>query len=128
MALREYQIVETSSGPMISHSRVSVFDVLEADENGMDMYEICQVYELTPRQVQTALDYITKFRERLLPILHDIQRKAAEREVYYTALALERLKQIEESPMTPERAALYTLIAQNREEREKNGYNGDDTE
>lgn len=80
-----YQILETNVGPVISESRVTVFDVLEAQENGQGLYEISMNYNLTPLQVETAFKYIAIHRERLLPILQEILVKAAEREAYYRA-------------------------------------------
>lgn len=119
-----YQILETDLGPMISESRTSVYDVLEAQEEGADLYEICQIYNLTPLQVRTALDYIALHRDRLLPELHEIQRIQAERKAYYDAIAAKIQAEIDASPMTPERQKFYELLAQKRAERAQRNGNG----
>jgi hypothetical protein len=53
-----YTIVETDIGPLISESRVSVFDVMDAHEAGDSIHEIGLTFNLSPLQVETALAYI----------------------------------------------------------------------
>lgn len=118
MMLPRYTILETSIGPVISESRVTVYDVMIAHDEGLNLYEIATTYNLTPLQVETALDYITQHRERLEPELVEIRAKAAEREAYYRALAAEREKLIADLPMTPLRVAFYALREQNRLKRQ----------
>lgn len=110
---------------MISESRTSVYDVLEAQEDGADLYEICQIYNLTPLQVRTALNYIALHRERLLPELHEIQRVQAERKAHYDAIAAKIQAELDASPMTPERQKFYERRAKNRE-RWKHEYGNDE--
>ena len=124
MTNSRYQIIEGDLGPMISDSRLTVFDVLEAEESGLNLYEICHVYNLTPLQVETALAYISEHREQLIPILRDIQAKAAEREAYYRARQMEIFREIEQSPPSPKRQVLNELMAKNRAERQKTSTNG----
>lgn len=106
-----YQILETSVGPVISESRVTVFDVLEAQENGQGLYEISMNYNLTPLQVETAFKYIAIHRERLLPILQEILVKAAEREAYYRAKQDKIRAEIDALPPDPVRQRLNELRA-----------------
>ena len=101
---------------MISESRVSVYDVMEAHDEGYSVREIRDIYNLSFYQVEVALEYIKAHRNELEPKLKAIQIKLAEREKYYRALAAEREQQIP-SVMTPERKALKALIEKSRRER-----------
>jgi hypothetical protein len=75
---------------------------------------------LSPMQVQVAFDYIEQHRERLQAELDEILKIAAERKRYYDTVAEEIKQKIAQMPMTPERAKLQELIAQNRARREAN--------
>jgi len=112
-----YHIIESDLGPLISESRMTVYDVLEAQNDGQTLYEISMNRNLTPMQVQVAFDYIEQHRERLQAELDEILRKAAERKRYYDTVAEEAKRRIAELPMTPEREKLQKLIAQNRARR-----------
>jgi uncharacterized protein (DUF433 family) len=111
------RIVESEVGPMISHSRVSVYDVMEAYSEGYNPSEICDIYNLSPHQVDVALAYIEQNRSRLEPKLKEIQAKLVEREQYHRALVAEREKQFPPREMTPEREAFYALLEKSRRSR-----------
>jgi len=104
-----YTIIESDIGPLISESRVSVFDVMEASDSGASTYEISAIFNLTPLQVETALAYIEAHRARLEPQLLEITQKQAEREIEYRRQAEEIKAHIATLPMTPERAAFHAL-------------------
>ena len=109
-------IIESEIGPLISESRATVYDVLEAHNEGYAPSEIARLYNLSPHQVQVALAYIAQHRAALEAKLQEILKTAAQREQYYRARAaeLEREKPI---CMTPQRRALQDLIDQNRRSR-----------
>lgn len=109
-------IIESEIGPLISESRATVYDVLEAHNEGYAASEIARLYNLSPYQVQVALAYIAQHRAALEAKLQEILKNAAQREQYYRARAaeLEREKPIR---MTPQRRALQDLIDQNRRSR-----------
>ncbi|MFN8492522.1 MAG: DUF433 domain-containing protein [Caldilineaceae bacterium] len=109
-------IIESEMGPMINHSRVSVYDVMEADDEGYSIEQIRQIYTLSSSQVEAALDYIAQHRTQLEPELKDLQRQLMMREQHYRALAAERERAIP-STMTPARATLKALIAESRRQR-----------
>jgi len=109
-------IIESDIGPVISESRVSVYDVMEAYDAGHSIYEIHQIYNLSSHQIEVALAYIEQHRARLVSELKEIRAKLAEREKHYRALAAEREKQTT-LEMTPERIALKSLIAESRRTR-----------
>lgn len=115
MLFKDYQIIESDLGPMISHSRVSVYDVMLSYDKGYDLLALCTIYELTPMQVHLALDYIAEHRLQLSQDLQEILPKKAERERRSHAIAAEIQKKIRNKPMTPRRAAFFAL-------RQKNGY------
>ena len=105
-----YQIIESDLGPLISESRSTVYDVLEMQNRGCDLYQISEIFNLTPLQVQTAFDYIEVHRERLQPELDEIIRIAEERKRYYYEVTLPKIQEeIAARPMTPQRAAFYAL-------------------
>ncbi len=106
---QRYAIVETDMGPLISESRVSVFDVLEAHDAGDSPYEIGLTFNLSPMQVETALVYITQNRAELEPQLAQIKQQLAEREAFYRRQAAEVDGYVATLPMTSQRAALRVL-------------------
>ena len=110
------KIIESDIGPMISESRASVYDVMDAYDEGYNSSQIGDIYNLSPYQVEVALDYINEHRVKLEPELKEIKIRLAERERYYRALAAERERQIP-SVMTPERKELKALIEKSRRER-----------
>ncbi len=111
------RIIESEIGPMIDHSRVSVYDVMELHDEGYSIYEIYQTYNLSSFQIQAALDYIEQHRERLEPELKELLVKKAENEAYHRALVAEREKQFVKE-MTPERKKLNELLEWSRRRRE----------
>ena len=114
-----YHIFEGDNGLHISESRVLLFDVMEAHDEGDSIYEISSTFNLTPLQVQTAVDYIEAHRAALEPrFVKAIQRREERRE-YYDKLLEEHLKNRPPLPMTPERAAIYALLAKARQSVEK---------
>ncbi len=104
-----YTIVETDVGPLISESRVSVFDVMEAHDAGDSIHEIGLTFNLSPLQVETALDYISQHRADLEPRLAEIRQQLAEREAFYRRQAAQIDQYIAALPMTSQRAALHVL-------------------
>lgn len=121
MNYRNYSILETDLGPMLSDTRVSIYDVLLAHDAGQDLFHLCVNYNLSPVHVQIALEYIEQHREQLTEDLKEILPKKAERERHYRAIAAEIQKKIDQRPMTPERAAFYALREKNRQLRGENG-------
>ncbi|MBK6432602.1 MAG: hypothetical protein WAW03_07925 [Anaerolineae bacterium] len=104
-----YTIIETDLGPLISESRVSVFDVMDAYDAGDSVYEIDLTFNLSPLQVETALDYIAEHRAALEPQLAEVKRQLADREAFYRRQAAEIALRIAALPMTPQREALLAL-------------------
>jgi uncharacterized protein (DUF433 family) len=110
------RIIESDLGPMISHSRVSVYDVMEAHDEGYNASEIRDTYNLSHHQVEVALTYIKEHRAKLEPELKELQRKQAENEAYHRALVAEREKQFVRE-MTPERIKFNALLERSRRSR-----------
>jgi len=117
MTLPNYKIIETDLGPLISHSRTSVYDVMLAQNEGQDFYQICVTYNLRPLQVQLALAYIEQNRAILEPELAEVVEKKEKQERYYRALAKDIQKKIDQLPMTPKRAKFYALRDKHRRRR-----------
>ena len=118
--MKEYKILETECGPMISHSRATVYDVMLTHDEGHDIFFICVNYNLTPIQAQVALDYIEEHREALEADLKELLPKMAERERHYRAIEEKIRKKIAKKPITPERAAFNALRDKNRKARSHN--------
>lgn len=113
-----YQVIETQDGLMISESRVSLYDVMELYKEGDSIYEISDTFNLTPLQVQTAIDYIEAHRATLeLQLVKAIQLRE-EREQYYRTIQKEIWDKIAKEPMTPQRAAFYALRSRHLHELE----------
>ena len=102
-------IIESELGPLISESRATVYDVMEAYDEGYNSSDIGKIYNLSSHQVQVALDYIEQHREQLEPELKELLLMKAERERYYRALE-EEIKKQRPARMTPQRIALNKLI------------------
>jgi len=79
---------------MISDTRMSVYDVLLAQQEGDSLYEISGIYSLRPLQVEVAFEYIEEHRERLEAELPKLLAQKAARERHYRAIAAEREKEI----------------------------------
>lgn len=114
-----YQIFEGDNGLQISESRVLLFDVMEAHDEGDSIYEISRTFNLTPLQAQTAVDYIEQHRAALEPRFAKAIQRREERRMYYEKQLEEHLKNRSPLPMTPERAALYALLDKYRQPAEK---------
>ena len=55
-----YSVIESEIGPLISESRATVYDVMEAYDAGLSRYDICWNYNLVPLQLEAALEYISR--------------------------------------------------------------------
>jgi uncharacterized protein (DUF433 family) len=109
-----YHIFEGDSGLQISESRVLLFDVMQYYDAGKSIYQLCEIFNLTPLQVKTAVAYIDKHRAALEPELAKAIEYRKEREAYHRRLAAERWEKIAQLPMTPLRAAVYAILEKNR--------------
>ena len=104
-----YTILERESGPLISDSRCTVFDVMELDNAGESLYAISAILNLTPLQVEVALEYVAAHRAALEPQLAQILAHRAEREQYYRGIADEIFARIAQEPITQRRAEFLAL-------------------
>jgi uncharacterized protein (DUF433 family) len=109
------KIIESDIGLLISESRASVYDVMEAHNEGYNPSEIGDIYNLSPHQVDVALAYIHENRAWLEPELQRLLVKKVENEAYYCTLIAEREKQFIRE-MTPERIKFNELLARSRGE------------
>lgn len=115
-----YTIIETDMGPLISESRASVFDVMDAYDAGDSVHEIGLTFNLAPLQVETALAYIAQRRAELEPQLADIKQQLAEREAYYRRQAAQVAQHVVTLPITSQRAALHVLRERSENEYQAN--------
>ena len=108
-----YQIIETEMGPQISDSRLTVYDILNAHNQGKTRADIGLMYFLSSVQVDIAFDYIEKHRDKLQSELEKLLKVAAQQEADYRNLAQERRSR--QVHMTPERKAFYAKLEQIRQ-------------
>ena len=109
-----YQIFEGDSGLQIGESRVLLFDLMQYYDAGKSTYQLCEIFNLTPLQVKTAIAYIESHRTALEPELAKAIEYRKEREAYHRQLAEERWEKIAQLPMTPQRAAIYAMLEKHR--------------
>ncbi len=115
-----YQIFEGENGLQISESRVLLFDVMEAHDEGDSIYEISRTFNLTPLQVQTAVDYIEAHRAALEPRFAKAIQRREERRAYYDQLAADRWRQIKQRRnLTPLQKSVYALLDKHRAQIEE---------
>lgn len=106
----DYKILETELGPMISHSRTSIYDVMLTLDKGNDIFFICVNHNLDFVQAQIALEYIEEHREQLEADLREILPVKAAREAEHRARQAEIEREIAQLPMTPKRKAFYEAL------------------
>ena len=105
--LREYKIIDIGGDLRISGSRASVYNVLESRNNGRNLYEIAEIHNLSPMQVETAFAYIDEHNDRLQAELVKIIERTEEG-IRETKALMERVRaEIQSQPMSPERRAFY---------------------
>ena len=115
-----YHIFEGDNGLQISESRVLLFDVMDLHNKGDSIYEISRTFNLTPLQVQTAVDYIEQHRAALEPEFAKAVQRRKERREYYDQLAEERWRQIKQRQnLTPLQKAVYALLDKHRAQMEE---------
>ncbi|MEZ4867393.1 MAG: hypothetical protein R3C14_39070 [Caldilineaceae bacterium] len=112
--LTPYQIFEGDSGLQLGESRVLLFDVMQFYDEGKSIYQLCEIFNLTPLQVKIAIAYIEKHRATLEPELAKAIEYRKERKAYHRRLVAERLANTPPLPMTPLRAAVYALLEKHR--------------
>ncbi|MEM7532106.1 MAG: hypothetical protein AAF639_08020 [Chloroflexota bacterium] len=115
----DYKVIETEWGPMVSHSKVMIYDIIQTLDSGKDIFFICVNYHLEFIQAQIALEYIEEHREQLEEDLKEILPKKAARENHYRAIEAEIRKKTATKPLTPQRAKFYALLAKNGITREQ---------
>ena len=108
-----YRIIESDIGPLISESRCTVFDVMMLYDAGEALYGISTILNLTPLQVEIALDYIAQHRATLEPQVAEILRQRAERETHYRAIANEIFDRAAHASMTETRTKFNALRERN---------------
>lgn len=114
-----YHIFEGDNGLQISESRVLLFDVMDLHDKGDSIYDISRTFNLTPLQVQTAVDYIEKHRATLEPAFAKAVQRREERREYYDKLAEEHWRRIKERRnLTPHQEAAYALLDKCRAQME----------
>lgn len=115
------EIIETSVGPQISHSRVMVYDLLAYLKRQNSPSQLAAIFNLTDKQVEAALVYIEQNRETLEKELAEIQHRQQKEQTAYRQRQNQLREKAATLPMTPKRQAFYQLREHNRRRRQQ-GY------
>ena len=101
-------------GLTISGTRVTLYALLDYLHAGWPHDEICDWLGLSSEQLQVALDYIAEHQDEVESEYHEVVREAGERHRYWEERLREHLAHRPPTPPTPEKAALYAKLAEQR--------------
>lgn len=101
-------------GLTISGTRVTLYALLDYLHAGWTHADIRDWLNLTDDQLRGALDYIAAHQAEVTAEYEEIVRQAEERQQSWEERLREHLAQTPAPPPTPEKAALYARLAQQR--------------
>src|SRR5690348_12497930 len=101
-------------GLTISGTRVTLYALMEYLHWGWPHDEIRDWLSLSEDQLRAALDYIAAHSDEVEAEYREVVHKAEERRRYYEQLEREHLARTPPSPLTPEKAAIYAKLAEQR--------------
>lgn len=111
----ETQIIRRSDkGLTISGTRVTLYALLDYLHAGRSHEQISEWLGLTDDQLRVALDYIAMHRDAVEAEYAEVLRQADERRRYWEDRLHERLARTPPAPPSPEKAALYAKLAEQR--------------
>lgn len=103
-------------GLTISGTRLTLYALMDYLHAGWPHDEIRDWLNLTDEQLRVALDYIASHRDEVETEYQDVLRKADERRRAAEERLRERLAHTPPVPPSPEKAALYAKLAEQRGE------------
>jgi uncharacterized protein (DUF433 family) len=118
----EALIVETSRGPSLAGTRITVYSVMDYIKAGRSKYYIGQIMELTREQVDAVFDYVEAHRESVeAEYAHILQREAVARAESEKVLRERMPHLFEMSPEELRQHLIQKLAAKKQAAREQNG-------
>ena len=85
-------IVETSRGPCIAGTRITLYTIMDYLKSGLSHDVIKQDFLLSDEQLHAALQYLAAHREELEHHYAEIMRRSEERRAHYEQLYRARTK------------------------------------
>jgi uncharacterized protein (DUF433 family) len=107
-------IRRSDMGLAISGTRTTIYLVLDYLHDNWPRDEIRKWLNLTEAQLQAALDYIEAHREEVEAEYEEVVRADEEQRLYWEERLREHLASRPPTPVSPEKAALYKKLAEQR--------------
>lgn len=101
-------------GLAIAGTRITLYTIIEYLREGSSHEEIGGWLNLTADQMRAALEYIEAHRDEVEAEYDEVIRDAGERQRYWEARLQERLDHQQRAAPSPEKAALYAKLAEQR--------------
>ena len=107
-------IRRTDIGLAIAGTRITLYTIIEYLREGWPHEEIGGWLNLTAEQMQAALDYIAAHRDEVEAEYDEVIQEAEERQRYWEARLRDHLDRQRRTAPSPEKAALYARLAEQR--------------
>lgn len=107
-------IQRPDKGLTISGTRVTLYALLDYLHAGRSHEQIGEWLGLTDDQLRVALDYIAAHQDAVEAEYAEVLRQADERRRYWEGRLREHLARTQPAPPSPEKAALYARLAEQR--------------
>ena len=104
----------TDKGLTISGTRVTLYALLDYVHAGWTHDEMREWLSLTDEQLQVALTYIAEHQGEVESEYQEVVSKSAARREHWEAQLREHLARTPPAPLSPEKAALYAKLAEQR--------------
>lgn len=115
MSVGATQIIRRpDKGLTISGTRVTLYALLDYLHAGWSHEEISEWLALTDEQMRVAIDYIAAHTDEVEDEYAEVVRHSEERRHYWEQRLREHLARRPATPPTPEKAALYSKLAEQR--------------
>jgi uncharacterized protein (DUF433 family) len=118
-------IVETSRGPSIAGTRITVYSVMDYVKANRSKEYILQFLRVTPEQLDAALKYIEQHREEVERDYERILRRSAELRERYEKIFRERSPYPPDMPWEEKRELLIQKLEAKKQTDQANNGNQD---
>ena len=107
-------IRRSDMGLAIAGTRITLYTIMDYLRGGYSHEDIGFWLNLTPEQVQAAIEYIETHRSEVEAEYDEVVREAEERRIFWEAQLREHLATHPRPQPSPEKAALYAKLAEQR--------------
>lgn len=101
-------------GLAVAGTRITLYTIMDYLRDGWSHQDIRVLLSLTPEQMQVVLDYIEAHRNEVDAEYDEVIQEAEERRHYWEARLQEHLTHHPRTETSPEKAALYAKLAEQR--------------